>query len=133
MKKNLAIIVVLLVFISMFIGCSSAPISTNDVRVAETPKPVPSGTPIVEAPLDKAAADAVKGIPECDEVLVMLATETNRKVGNEAANLNKTAFLNKVKEAVKQSVNNNKGDKAETAKNCKSLKAQFARYKKMNE
>lgn len=134
MKKNLAVTVLIFVLVSIFLGCgTSAPISSNEVPVVETPKVVPSPTPIVEVPLDNAVAESVKGIPECDETLKLIAAEANRKEDNEPSNLSKTAFLNKIKESIKKSVGDNKGDKAETAKNCKAFKAQIERYKKLDE
>ena len=123
MKKNLLIAFVLFAIVGAIVDCGSAGSGSSGT---------PSGTPVVSTILDKAVVDQVAGIPECDEVLKMIAEEANIPGTNDAATTSKTTFLNKIKESIKRSVDESKGDKPELAKNCKAFKYQVDRYKMLD-
>ena len=68
-------------------------------------------------------------MPECDEVMKMLSAEANNPDDGYIAKAIKATFLNKIRDSVKKSIEENKTDKVELAKNCRDFKAQLEKYK----
>lgn len=75
------------------------------------------------------ASEETTGVPECDEVMNMLSAEANNPDDGYIAKAIKATFLNKIRENVKKSIEENKTDKVELAKNCRDFKAQLEKYK----
>ncbi len=59
----------------------------------------------------------------------MLSAEANNPDDGYIAKAIKATFLNKIRDSVKQSIEENKTDKVALAKNCKDFKAQLEKYK----
>ena len=84
---------------------------------------------ITDKAVDTAVGESKIDVPECDEVMDMLAAEANNPDDGFVTKAVKATFLNKIKEAIKQSVEENKNDKAELAKTCTEFKTQLQKYK----
>ena len=59
----------------------------------------------------------------------MLSAEANNPDDNFVTKAIKATVLNKIKESIKKSVEENKNDKVELAKNCREFKTQLEKYK----
>ena len=90
---------------------------------------VNSNKTITDKAVDTAVGESKIGVPECDEVLDMLAAEANNPDDGFVTKAVKATFLNKLKESIKRSVEENKGDPAELAKTCKEFKTQLQKFK----
>lgn len=88
-----------------------------------------SNKTITDKAIDTAVGESKIGVPECDEVLDMLAAEANNPDDGFVTKAVKATFLNKLKESIKRSVEENKGDPAELAKTCKEFKTQLQKFK----
>lgn len=124
MKNLTAIRIAIFACVSLGLACGS---STGSNSGSGTPQ----STPIVPMTLDKSVVDEVTGIPECDEVLKLIADEAAISTSGDATTTSKTEFLNKIRTGITRSVSERKGDKAEIGKNCKGFKLQIERYKMM--
>lgn len=79
--------------------------------------------------VDTAVGESKIGVPECDEVMDMLAAEANNPDDGYVVKAIKATFLNNIRESIRKSVEENKNDKAELAKNCREFKAQLIKFK----
>lgn len=69
------------------------------------------------------------GVPECDEVMDAIEDELNNGDDNFMVKAFKATVLNRIKDGIKKSVEENKSDVVEMAKTCKEFKTQFDKYK----
>lgn len=85
--------------------------------------------------VDTVVGEETTGVPECDEVMEMLAAEANNPDDNFVTKAIKATFLNKIKESIKKSIdeNKNKKDTADLAKTCTDFKRQLEKYKAEDE
>ena len=88
-----------------------------------------SNKTLTDRAVDTTVGESKIGVPECDEVMEMLAAEANNPDDGFVTKAVKATFLNKIKEAIKQAVEQNKNDKAELAKTCSEFKTQLQKYK----
>jgi hypothetical protein len=81
-----------------------------------------------EKSVDTTGDDEKIGVPECDEVIDFFAAQTDSPDDNFVTRATKGYFFNKVRESFKQSIEENKGDKVEMAKECVNYKKQLDKY-----
>ena len=117
------LILVILCGIFLVAGCSTIgkSLSGGSNSGANANRPAASSTPDL--------SEETTGVPECDEVMNMLSAEANDPDDGYIAKAIKAVFLNKIRENVKKSIEENKTDKVALAKNCKDFKAQLEKYK----
>lgn len=117
--------VVAALFLVCIIGCSSInPFGDK----AKTTQPNANRS-LTDKAVETAVGDEKIGVPECDEVMDMLAAETDNPDDNFVTKAVKATFLNKIKQSIKESVEKNKNDKVQLAKTCKEFKSQLEKYK----
>lgn len=90
-----------------------------------------SNKTLTDKGVDSVVGEETTGVPECDEVMNMLAAEANNPDDNFVTKAVKATFLNKIKESIRKSVeeNKNKNGTADLAKTCKQFKAELEKYK----
>jgi hypothetical protein len=88
-----------------------------------------SNKTLTDKAVDTAVGDQKIGVPECDEVIDMLTEFANNPDDNFVVKAGKQMFVNKIRESIKQSVEENKSDKVELAKNCNEFKTELQKYK----
>jgi hypothetical protein len=121
--RNISSVIVVSFFLFAVLGCGSInPFSSE-----------PSGSQNGKSTSDKAVDTAVGesriGVPECDEVMDELTKEMNSPDDNFVTKAIKATVLNRIKDGIRESVEQNKSDKVEMAKTCKEFKAQLEKYK----
>jgi len=126
MKNKSTFILAILIFALAVIGCSSINPLSDTKSGSNTPG---SNKSLTDKAVDTAVGEQKIGIPECDQVMDMLAAEANSPDDNFVTKAVKQTFLNKIRDSIKQSIEENKNDKVELAKNCKELKTQLENYK----
>ena len=90
-----------------------------------------SNKTLTDKGVDTVVGEETTGVPECDEVMNMLAAEANNPDDNFVTKAVKATFLNKIKESIKESVekNKNKNGTADLAKTCRQFKDELVKYK----
>lgn len=83
--------------------------------------------------VDTAVGESKIGVPECDEVMDRINAEMNNPDDDFVTKAVKATILNRIKDGIRKSVEENKTDTAEMAKTCKEFKTQFDKYKKEQE
>ena len=124
MKTGSGITVVLAALLAFSTGCSFSKPSTPNGKTN-------NNQTLTDTALDTAIPDAAVGIPECDEILKTLADQANNPGDNFAQKTAKRLFANKVKDGIKRTIDEHKGDKAEIAKTCKAFKVQIQRFREL--
>jgi hypothetical protein len=88
-----------------------------------------SNATLTDKAVDKTVGKSNIGIPECDEVINLIDAELNNPDDNFVVKAAKATFLNRIKDGIRESLEQNQNDKAELAKTCKEFKVQFDKYK----
>lgn len=112
-----------MLFVSI-LGCSSARPSSGDDKPAER-----KDKTLTDKAVDTTVGRSKIGVPECDEVMDAIEGELNNSDDNFVTKAVKATFLNRIKDGIRKSVEDSKGDTVEMAKTCKEFKTQFDKYK----
>ncbi len=84
---------------------------------------------LTDKAVDTTVGDEKIGVPECDEVMDMLTAEANNPDDGYIIKAGKALFFNRLKESIRKSVEENKGNTKEMAKTCRDAKKQLEKYK----
>lgn len=123
MKNRFAFLTSLAILTMLVLGCSSInPFSSE-------PAGSGNGKSTTDKVVDTAVGESKIGVPECDEVMDELTKEMNNPDDNFVTKAIKATVLNRIKDGIRENVEQNKSDKVEMAKTCKEFKAQLEKYK----
>jgi hypothetical protein len=126
MKNTFFALIAGIILMGAVIGCSSInPFSDKGKGKSNSA----SNKTLTDKGVDTAVGEEKIGVPECDELVDMLADYANDPNDNFIVKAGKAMFVNKIRTSIKESVEKNKNDRAELAKNCKDFKSQLEKYK----
>ncbi len=125
-SKNASLGLLALIAVGFVLGCG---LVDRIQKTATGPETANSNKTLTDKAVDTTVGESKIGVPECDEVMDMLAAEANNPDDGYVTKAVKATFLNRIKDAIKQSVEENKNDKTELAKNCREFKTQLQKYK----
>ncbi len=108
------------------LGCGMLERVQKSVTGSETSN---SNKTLSDKAVDTAVSGEKIGVAECDEVVDMLTEYANNPDDNFIVKAGKAMFVNKIRESIKKSVEENQSDKAELAKNCTEIKSELVKYK----
>ena len=124
MKNKFVLLLTLAILFVSILGCSyynplegSSNSAVNDNRT------------LSDKAIDSTIGEEKIGIPECDEVFDFFAEQTKAKDDDFVSKAAREYALNTIRESFKQSIEENKGDPAKLAKECKEFKTQLDKYK----
>ncbi len=127
MKNIFGFILVASILLFVVLGCSKInPFSDKGKEANASPA---SNKTLTDKGVDTVVGEEKIGVPECDEVMDMLTAEANNPDDNFITKAIKATALNKIKQSIKESVEENKNDKVKLAKNCRDFKTQLDKYK----
>jgi hypothetical protein len=128
MKNKITLLIVGSLFLISVLGCSSInPFSGSD-KPANAPSASKDKT-LTDKAVDKTVGQSKIGVPECDEVMDAIEAELSNSEDDFVTKAIKATILNRIKDSIKQAVEENKSDTVEMAKTCKEFKTQFEKYK----
>lgn len=121
----------LVILLTVALGCSSL----NPFE-GEKPKPANTSTSsantstnanktLADKAVDTAVGEGKTGVPECDEIVDMLAAYANNPDDNFAIRAVKSVVVNQIKAELKRVIEENQADKVELAKGCREVKLEF--------
>lgn len=125
MKNGFTAIISLFLLLSIGLGCGLV----DRIQESATGPASNSNKTITDKAVDTTVGESKIGVAECDEVVDMLAAEANNPDDNFVTKAVKATFLNRIRDSIRESVEKNKNDKAELAKNCREFKTQLLKYK----
>ncbi|HEX6279728.1 MAG TPA: hypothetical protein VFZ49_06880 [Pyrinomonadaceae bacterium] len=121
--KNSFAVAALVVLLIVGLGCSSInPFS-------ESAPPTTKEETLSDKAVDTAVGKSKIGVPECDEVMDLIDAEMNNADDNFVTKAVKATVLNRIKDGIRESVEQNKTDTTELAKTCREFKMQFEKFK----
>lgn len=126
MKNKLVFVFVLTLLLIVVLGCSSL-----NPLAEKGNSPSSSNKGVADRAIDTALGGETTGVPECDEVMDMIAAEANNPDDGYIVKATKALFLNKVKESIKTSIdeNKNKNGGTDLAKTCADYKRQLEKFR----
>lgn len=131
MKNKFATTLILPILLIAGLGCGI----TERVQKAITGSPdntsaaKPEDKTLSDKAVDTAVGDEKIGVPECDELFDSIADESKSPDDNYVTKATRQYFLNKIRESIKRSLEENKNDPAQMGKECKNYKAQLDKYR----
>jgi len=127
MKNKNVFLLTILILLTLILGCSFYNPLSDSANNANAP--TTKDKELSNKAVDQTAQEEKIGIPECDELLDFLANQTKSQDDNFITKGFREYYLNTIREALKKSIEENKNDPTEMAKECKKLKAQLDKYK----
>ena len=124
MKDRVLAIFAILIILTVGLGCSYL----NPFSGPPEDSPSKDKT-ITDRAVDTAVGEKKIGVPECDQVMDRITVELNNPDDDFVTKAVKATVLNRIKDGIKASVEENKSDTVELAKTCKEFAIQFDKYK----
>ena len=124
LTKNIALGLSAILFIAFVLGCGL--IGRNSAPAGPANNAAPTST---DRTTESVATDQSVGIPECDDVLAQIETELNDPNDGYAAKAVKEMILNRLKEAIRQSIDESGATREEKVQTCREFKVQFEKFK----
>ena len=131
MKNKISLIFALFILAAAVLGCSSMNPFSSDSTSGSSDRA--ANKTVTDKAVDTAVGERKIGVPECDEVVDMLAAEADNPDDNFVAKAAKAVVINKIRDSVRESVEKNKNDKEALAKNCREFKMQLDKFKAQEE
>ncbi len=125
--KNLTTIFTVGVLLTATLGCGIADRVQREVTGSESSSN--SNKSLSDRAVDTAVGESKIGVPECDEVIDLINAEMNNPDDDFVTKAVKATVLNRIKDGIRDSVEQNKTDTKEMAKTCREFKTQFEKYK----
>ncbi len=126
MKNRVSGSVALFILLTVGLGCG---LVERIQKTATGPESSNSNKTLTDKAVDTTVGEAKIGVPECDEVMDLLAAEANDPDDNFVTKAVKATFLNRIRDSIRASVEENKNDKEELAKTCREFKSQLQKFK----
>lgn len=92
-----------------------------------------SNQTLIEKKIEDVADGETTGVPECDEVMRMIAAQSNNPDDNLATKTAKDFFLGQIKKSLRESLEKNGQDKTKLAEQCQDLKKSLEKNVKEDE
>ncbi|HVF46876.1 MAG TPA: hypothetical protein VNA17_04855 [Pyrinomonadaceae bacterium] len=121
-KQNTVLFFALALLLAVGLGCGF-------VDQATGPGNTNANKSLTDKAVDTAVGQEKIGIPECDEVMDLLTAEANNPDDNFVVKAAKGVVVNKIKETIRTSIEENQTDRAQIAKDCTQAKTEFEKYK----
>lgn len=132
MKNNRSVVLtILFVLLLLILGCGSLnPLGGGDSRPVENSEG--SETASTDENIEEVMPEKT-GVEECDELMAFIARQAQSKDDNYWTRATREFFLNRIRESLRKSIEENKNDPEELAKKCKEYKTQLETYKQKEE
>ncbi len=130
MKNTIAGIIAISLLIFFVLGCSNINPFAEKTTNSGNRSTANSNKSLTDKAVDTAVGEQKIGIPECDEVMDLLAAELNNPDDGYIVKAGKAIVVNQIRDTIKRSIEENKGDKVELAKKCTEAKAELEKAKK---
>lgn len=127
MKNTILASLALAVLLLTVLGCSSVNPFSSEKAASNSSSS--SNKTLTDKAVDTTVGEEKIGIAECDEAIDIITAEMNNPDDNFIVKAGKAVVLNKIKQSIKDSVEQNKNDKAELAKNCGEFKKELEKFK----
>ncbi len=132
MKNKSVLLIASSVLLICVLGCSFYNPLQSSSNSAANNNPQTSNSEdktLAEKAIDSTVGEDKIGVPECDELLDSISEQSKNQNDDYVTKATREFFLNRIRESIKKSIEENKNDKTEMAKNCKDYKKQLDKFK----
>ncbi len=84
---------------------------------------------LTDKTIESTVGGTTTGVAECDELLNSISDSSKNQNDDYVSKATREFFLNRIRDSVKKSIEENKSDKVEMAKNCADYKKQLTKFK----
>ena len=132
MKNKSVFILSFFILLFAVFGCSSYnPLSSgSDTNTNSRQNSKSDNKTLADKTIDSTIGEEKIGVPECDELMNKLAEQSKSSEDDYVTKATKQFFLNRIREGVRKSIEENKSDKTQLAKNCVDYQNQFDKFLK---
>lgn len=133
MKNKLNGLLVLALIIFVALGCSTI---TDRVQKSvsgdnsQTPQTSDSNKSVIDQTTENIVDGETTGVAECDDVIKIISDQSKNEDDNYLTKAAKDYFIGQIKKSLRQSMEENKNDKAKMAEQCKDFKVQLEKQLK---
>ena len=130
MKNKIITPVILATLLTIGLGCGiSERVEKAIGGAGETNSNVAANKTLTDTAIDSAVGNEKIGVHECDDLLEDLAAIVQKPDDNYVAKATRQYVLSKIRVNIKKSVEQNKNDKTQMAKDCKEYRGQLDKFK----
>lgn len=131
MKNTSLLFIVFVALLAVGLGCSSFnPFSrSSESKTGSSDAKTKQSKSVIDKVVENTEGESRIGIPECDEVMDEITAEMINPDDGYITKAAKQTFLNRIKENLRESLEQNSSNKAEMAKNCREFKKQLENFK----
>ncbi|MCY7377197.1 MAG: hypothetical protein LH472_14650 [Pyrinomonadaceae bacterium] len=132
MKNKFVLLIVAAILFVSVVGCSFYnPLagSSDAPKNTESKQTPTEDKTLAEKAIDATVGGESTGVPECDELLDSISAQSKNQNDDYVSKATREFFLNRIRESVRKSIEENKSDKTEMAKNCLDYKKQLEKFK----
>lgn len=135
MKNKIFIPAVLMILLTIALGCGiSERVEKAFNGAGETnSNSAAANKTLTDTAIDTAVGDEKIGVQECDDLLEDLAAVVQKPDDNYVSKATRQYVLSKIRENIKKSVEQNKNDKTQMAKECREYRGQLDKFKNQEE
>ena len=84
---------------------------------------------ITDQTIESTVGGTTTGVVECDELLNSISEQSKNENDDYVSKATREFFLNRIRDGVRKSIEENKSDKVELAKNCADYQRQLTKFK----
>lgn len=132
MKNKFVFLVSLAILLISILNCSKYNPLTSGSDATQNGNRQNSNTgdkTLADQTIDSTVGEEKIGVPECDELMDRIAEQSKSGDDSYVGKATRQFFLNRIRDSIKQSVEENKSDKKQLAKNCLDYKNQLDKFK----
>ena len=139
MKNKLTILLLISIVLTIGLGCGLVERFTGSDQPspANRPSNQPANQAVVEEKtttekaIDLTLGEHTLGIPECDQLFDALTPYANSPEDDFVTRAAKRALANKIRQSLKQSIEQDKKDKTQLANDCREYKTQLDNFQSL--
>lgn len=130
MKNKFTLVFSLLLLTTFALGCGWLnPFSGKSSSNSGSSSGGSQDKTITDKAVDTAVGEKKIGIVECDELMDLITKEMNNPDDDVFTKTIKATVFNRIKDSIRENVEQNQSDPEELVKTCKELKVQFEKAK----
>lgn len=132
MKNKFVLLTVPLILFAAVLGCNSFnPLeSSSDAPPnANSKKPDAGNQTLTNQAIETTVGGTTTGVAECDELMNALSDQSKNQNDDFVSKAAREFALNRIRDGVKKSIEENQNDKVALARNCADFKRQLDKFK----
>ncbi len=131
MKNKFGLMCAFSILLISILGCSFYnPLASRSDAPNTNSNPAKTGDKsLTDQTIESTVGGTTTGVAQCDELLDMISESSKNQNDDYVSKATREFFLNRIRDSVRKSIEENKGDEEKMAKNCADYKRQLEKFK----